>query len=375
MAGLYLHIPFCKQRCSYCDFHFSTSSNQKDKMLEAIKQELIERKEELKNQRFKTIYLGGGTPSLLTPEQIKTLIDCIYEHYPLEKELEITLEANPDDLSLDYLISLKNQTPINRLSIGLQSFEDEELVFMNRAHHQTQSLECIENAQKVGFENLSVDLIYGTPGTNTQKWRNALKKVMEFKIPHISAYALTVEEKTPLNTWIKQKKTASPNQDLQLEHFKILREELQKNGYLAYEISNYCLPGFASKHNSNYWKGIPYLGFGPSAHSYDGKTRSWNVSNNSLYIKAVESKKRDFQRETLSNTQKANEKIMIGLRSIQGVDLEELWTLLNPKQKVELEKEIDKNQTLLEIKNGRLIAKEEALFLLDKICVDLFLDS
>ena len=286
MAGIYIHIPFCKQACFYCDFHFSTSLKRKDELLSAIQTELVLRKHELENQSIESIYFGGGTPSILSIEEITAILDAVYKNYQVVTSPEITLEANPDDLSEDKIRAL-SKTPINRLSIGIQSFFEDDLTFMNRAHTAEESKKCLENAKKY-FNNITIDLIYGVPNMDNQKWLKNLQTAFEFGIPHISSYALTVEEKTALHSFIQKGIVKPMDEELALEHFNILVTETQKQGFVHYEISNFGKPNYFSKHNTSYWLGTDYMGVGPSAHSFNNVQRSWNISNNAKYIQAIQ---------------------------------------------------------------------------------------
>ncbi|WP_372795666.1 radical SAM family heme chaperone HemW, partial [Lutibacter sp.] len=322
MAGIYIHIPFCKQACYYCDFHFSTSLKRKEELLNAIKQELLLRKNEFGTAQIETIYFGGGTPSILTIDELQFLITIIYENYRVVNNAEITLEANPDDLSIQKIKELA-QSPINRLSIGIQSFFEDDLKFMNRAHTAEESKKCLVEAKKY-FDNITIDLIYGVPNMSNEKWLANLKQAFEFGIPHISSYALTVEEKTVLHSFIKNGKVPPVDENLALEHFNILVEETEKQGFVHYEISNFGKPEYFSKHNISYWQGEKYLGIGPSAHSFNGLERSWNVSNNTKYINSLLENKLPSESEILTINNRFNEYIMTGLRTIWGVSFEKV---------------------------------------------------
>ena len=322
MAGVYIHIPFCKQACYYCDFHFSTSTKRKTALLEALNKELILRKNELKNQIIETIYFGGGTPSLLSVHEIEELLSTIYKNYNVVSKPEITLEANPDDLSEEKISALAS-TKINRLSIGIQSFFEDDLKFMNRAHTEQEAINCLTIAKKY-FKNITIDLIYGVPKMTNIKWRKNLQIAFDLDIPHISSYALTVEEKTALHAFIKKGKIKPLDEQLALKHFNILVEETEKNGFIQYEISNFGKPTFFSKHNTSYWLGINYIGIGPSSHSYNGLERAWNISNNATYINAITNNQLPLQLETLTGNDRFNEYIMTGLRTIWGVSFEKI---------------------------------------------------
>lgn len=319
LSALYIHIPFCKQQCNYCNFHFSTLLRGKSEMVEAIAQEIRLRKGEC-SKPLESIYLGGGTPSLLNEAELMLIFNHIYSTFEVADGAEITLEANPDDLNEDYL-KILNKTPINRLSIGVQSFHDADLHFMHRAHNARQALQCIELAQKYGFRNLTIDLIYGSPSTSDKQWIQNIEKALSLDIPHISAYALTVEPKTTLSYKIKKGIFPKVKESAQQRHFNLLIDYLTSYGYLHYEISNFGKEGFFSRHNTGYWLGRHYIGVGPSAHSFDGKSRSWNVSNNTQYLRSIYNKIRPCEVEYLSLKDQINELTMIGLRTIFGVNL------------------------------------------------------
>ena len=324
MSGIYIHIPFCKQACYYCDFHFSTSLKKKDKLIQALVKELQLRKGELQNQTVETIYFGGGTPSLLTNVELKLLIDTVYKNYNVSNNPEVTLEANPDDLSNQRINELAN-TRINRLSIGIQSFFEDDLKCMNRAHSASEAKECLETAIKY-FDNITIDLIYGIPNMSLERWNKNLQIAFNFGVNHISSYALTVEPKTALDTFIKRGNYPPIDEALALQHFNHLVAETQKQGFVHYEISNFGKPNYFSKHNTSYWQGKHYLGIGPSAHSFNGKQRSWNVSNNTKYINDIQQNKLPQEVEILTKNNRFNEYIMTGLRTIWGVSLKRIET-------------------------------------------------
>ncbi len=330
MAGIYLHIPFCKQKCCYCDFHFSTTFHgYREEMIAALAEELHLRAIELKGQRINTVYFGGGTPSLLKPEELLMLMDGINACYELDLEAEITLEANPDDVTEANLLSWKN-AGINRLSIGIQSFKEEDLRWMNRAHSSQEAANCVSLAQSHGFINLSVDLIYGSPDLSREEWAGHVQCAIDMKVPHISAYCLTIEDRTALHNRVKKGQLKLPSEDVQSEQFLLLLEMLTNNNYDQYEISNFAMAGFESRHNSAYWRGVKYIGIGPSAHSFDGKSRRWNIANNQLYIKKLNGAESYFESETLSAADRFNEYLMTGLRTSSGVDLNELFNYKQP---------------------------------------------
>jgi len=386
MSSIYIHIPFCKQACHYCDFHFSTSLNRKDEMTQALAYELWLRKNEL-NEVVETIYFGGGTPSLLTTDELQFLINTIYENYNVTANPEITMEANPDDLisqmSLRASRGIRERSVfesyrsvgINRLSIGIQSFFDEELQIMNRSHNSEQAKKCLKEATQY-FDNITVDLIYGIPNMSNKHWLENLQTVFNFGINHISSYALTVEPKTALASFIRQGKYPNVSEKLASEHFNILVTETEKQGFVHYEISNFGKPNYFSKHNTAYWLGKKYLGIGPSAHSFNGKERSWNVSNNIKYIKAIKENKIPKETEKLSINDQFNETVMTGLRTIWGVDLQEIENQFGKNYKDGLLKKAQKfiDQNLLEVKeNVKLITTKKGKFLADGIASDLFM--
>jgi oxygen-independent coproporphyrinogen-3 oxidase len=324
MAGIYIHIPFCKQACHYCDFHFSTSVKYKDEMLQALLQEIRLQKHYLDNETIETIYFGGGTPSLLAADEINQLIDTITQLHVVAPMAEITLEANPDDLDQQKVKALR-QTPVNRFSIGIQSFFDEDLAWMNRVHRSNEAEASVKRAQDAGFENITADLIYAYPLLSDQKWKHNLSKMFELGIPHISAYAMTVEPQTALAAFISKKKQPPMSEDQSAAQFNLMLEAMETNGFEQYEISNFCKPNHYSRHNSNYWKGVTYLGIGPSAHSFNGDTRQWNVANNALYMKGIGQENRiPAEIEELTQTNRLNEYIMTALRTKWGIEIDKL---------------------------------------------------
>jgi oxygen-independent coproporphyrinogen-3 oxidase len=337
-AGIYLHIPFCKQACVYCNFHFSTSLKYKEELLQAMIAEIAARREYLQGAEVETIYFGGGTPSLLSADEINRLFDAILKYYPVKNIKECTLEANPDDLGKEYLRSLRG-TPVSRFSIGVQSFREEDLLYMKRAHNAQQADYAIKAAQDAGFDNLSIDLIYGTPGLTDKDWLKNLDKVKELRIPHFSAYALTVEEKTALQYAILNKKAAPVDAERAAAQFEILMEQAGAMGYDHYEISNLSLPGRHAVHNTNYWRGNHYLGIGPSAHSFNGTARRWNVANNAQYTTAIlKEQKPVFEEEQLTSIQHLNEYIMTSLRTMWGCDLDRIASEWDDTCATEVEK-------------------------------------
>lgn len=373
MSGIYIHIPFCKQACHYCDFHFSTSLKKKEEMVLALAKEIQLRKDELGNEVVATIYFGGGTPSILSVEEIQFLIDEVYKNFDVIENPEITLEANPDDLSNEQIIEL-SKTPINRLSIGIQSFFEDDLKLMNRAHNAEEAKRCLETASKY-FNNITIDLIYGIPNMNNERWLQNVETALSFGIPHISSYALTVEPKTALDKFIKKGLVKQPDDEVAQEHFHILVNRLQEEGFVHYELSNFGKLEYFSKNNSAYWLGKKYIGIGPSAHSYDGTNRSWNIANNTLYIKSIEENQLPSETETLTTVDRYNEYIMTGLRTIWGVSLERIEKEFGPKYLDYLNLQSQKfiEDELLFTENGILRTTQKGKFLSDGIASDLFL--
>ena len=376
MSGIYIHIPFCKQACHYCDFHFSTSMKKKDEIVLALVKELQLRKDEFQYDAefpcIETIYFGGGTPSVLTVNEIQLLIDTVRQNYSVSQNPEITLEANPDDLSEENLSAFA-AIGINRLSIGIQSFFEEDLKLMHRAHDSVQAKKCLELATRY-FDNISLDLIYGIPGMTNERWRQNIETALSFGIPHISSYALTVEPKTALNKLIQTGKVAAPKDEVAQEHFLILVETLEANGFLHYELSNFGKENYFSRNNSAYWLGKKYLGIGPSAHSYDGVSRSWNVANNALYLKAIQNNELPCEAEILTQEDRYNEYMMTGLRTIWGVSLIRIEQEFGPDYLNYLKQQSQKfiSDGLLIITDGILTPTLKGKFLTDGIASDLF---
>ena len=373
MAGIYLHIPFCKQACFYCDFHFSTSLKKKDQLISCLIKELEIRKNELKDDTVETIYFGGGTPSLLSINEIELLLKSIIENYNVIENPEITLEANPDDLPEAKIVELA-KSPINRLSIGIQSFFEDDLKMMNRAHNSEEAKRCLLSATKY-FDNITVDLIYGIPNMTIEKWKENLQTVFNLGVNHISSYALTVESNTALDSFIKNNKYPPINEELAKQHFDLLVEETQKQGFIHYEISNFGMPNYFSKHNTSYWLGKKYIGIGPSAHSFSKTHRSWNVSNNTKYIKSILENKLPKETEKLSKNDQFNEYIMTGLRTIWGISLEKVKIIFGDSFEQELlnNSKMFLEQELLEIKENVLKTTEKGKFLADGLASELFI--
>ena len=373
MSGIYIHIPFCKQACHYCDFHFSTSLKKKDELIDALTKELELRKEEFNGTSVDTIYFGGGTPSLLTNIELQSLIDSVYKNYKVSENPEITLEANPDDLSNQRIIEL-SQSPINRLSIGVQSFFEADLKLMNRAHNANEARTCLEQATTY-FDNISIDLIYGIQGASNAQWVQNIDTALSFNVSHISSYALTVEPKTALASFIENGIIADVDDEQAHEQFHILKERLESENYIHYELSNFGKEGFFSRNNSAYWQGKSYIGIGPSAHSFNGKQRGWNIRNNTKYINSIQKNELPIEIETLTETDQYNEYIMTGLRTIWGVSLhkvEEEFGIVFKDYLIE-QANVFINQHLLYIEKEHLRVTKKGQFLSDGIASELFI--
>ena len=378
MSGIYIHIPFCKQACHYCDFHFSTSLKKKSELVAALISELELRKNEFENITVETIYFGGGTPSLLSKNELQSIIEAVYKNYLVTTKPEITLEANPDDL-----MSVQTQSTtifedylsigINRLSIGIQSFFEDDLQSMNRAHNMQEAKECLELATKY-FDNITIDLIYGIPKMSLEKWNENLQIAFGFGVNHISSYALTVEAKTALSAFIKKGTYPPIDEDLALTHFNHLIEETKKQGFVHYEISNFGKPDYFSKHNTSYWQGKSYIGIGPSAHSFNKTQRSWNVSNNTKYIESIQNNSLPNTVEMLSMQDRYNEYVMTGLRTVWGISLDKIENDFGKNYKNHLLKQAQKHidKELLVIENKVMLITEKGKFLADGLASELF---
>ncbi|MGZ8538890.1 MAG: radical SAM family heme chaperone HemW [Flavisolibacter sp.] len=372
MSGIYLHIPFCKQACTYCNFHFSTSLRYKDEMIEAILSEIEQEKYYLGGETVKSIYFGGGTPSLLSTDEISKLLKEIYKNFDVAKDVEITLEANPDDIDKEKLKGWK-ENQINRLSIGVQSFFEEELRWMNRAHNAEQAVSSLQLA--VGqFDNITIDLIYGSPLLTDDMWKQNVEKAIAFGIPHFSCYALTVEEKTPLHKLIGTDIRNEVENEKQARQFLLLMQWLKEKGYEHYEVSNFAKKGYRSRHNSSYWKGEKYLGLGPSAHSFNGTERRWNVSNNQMYLQGIKLAEPKRETELLTSIQKLNEYIMISLRTIEGLDMKKIETSWGFEERKRIENNLKKyiNANLVNVKDPMVRLTDEGMLRADGIASDLF---
>ncbi|MBI1768732.1 MAG: radical SAM family heme chaperone HemW [Bacteroidetes bacterium] len=375
MAGLYLHIPFCKQACHYCDFHFSTRQDSKLQLVEAMCMELGLQKDYLGKEAVETIYLGGGTPSLLNERELEEIFTSIRKNFDVSETAEITLEANPDDLSFNNLQVMK-KVGVNRLSIGIQSFDDRILKFLNRAHSAREATDCVHQSRIAGFNNISIDLIYAIPSQNDDLWKKNIEQAIAISPEHISAYSLTIEEKTVFGNWLKKGKLKSESDEAAAIQMEILMDLLSHAGYEQYEISNFCKPNFHSRHNSSYWKQQKYLGIGPSAHSYNGSSRQYNIRNNALYIQSMERSKIPSELENLSHANHINEYLLTTLRTIWGCNLDYLTERFNFDLLVERKKEIGQFQLLglIEKKENVLVLTRRGKLLADKIASDLFVE-
>ena len=372
-GAIYIHIPFCKQACHYCDFHFSTSLKKKDEMVLALANEIELRATEFKDEVVETIYFGGGTPSILEIQDLRFLIDEVYRNYTVTENPEITVEANPDDLNEIRIIEFA-KTKINRLSIGIQSFFEDDLRLMNRAHSSEEAKKCLEIATRY-FDNISIDLIYGMPKMSNEKWLYNIEMALSYNISHISSYALTVEPKTALHTFIQKGIIPQLDDDIAQQHFHLLVDKLEEKGFIHYELSNFGKENYFSKNNSSYWLGKKYIGIGPSAHSYNGISRSWNVANNSLYLKSIAENKLPSETETLTKTDRYNEYVMTGLRTIWGVSLKRVETEFGKTYLDYLNQQAAKyiEDHLLFVDDTILRTTKSGKFLSDGIASDLFM--
>jgi oxygen-independent coproporphyrinogen-3 oxidase len=373
VSGIYIHIPFCKKACHYCNFHFSTNQNSKSSFIKALSKELRLRSFEYESNKIQTIYFGGGTPTVLQISELTSILDVVYEFYNVSETPEITLEANPDDLDLEKIVTL-SKTKINRLSIGIQSFHDTDLVAMNRAHSAYEAKKCLDLATKY-FDNITIDLMFGMPTMSMDLWRENLQIAFGFGIKHLSCYAMTVEPQTALEHFIKKGSHPPMDDELAANHFKVIIEETSKQGFIHYETCSFGKPDYFSKHNTSYWLGKTYLGVGPSAHSFNGKKRSWNISNNSKYIKSIEASILPSESEILSIENKFNEYIMTGLRTMWGVSLQIIETEYGPKIKDQLLENATKllKSDFLVIEDQHLKVTTTGKFLSDGIASELFL--
>lgn len=372
MAGIYIHIPFCRKACHYCNFHFSVSLKQKHDMINAICKE-AELQQHYINEPVATVYFGGGTPSLLETSELELVLNKLRDLFSIEPHAEITIETNPDDISAEKLQAWK-AIGINRLSIGVQSFFEEDLQWMNRAHNATQALQSIELAQQYGFNNITIDLIYGTPTLTDEKWQQNIATAFRLNVPHLSCYALTVEPKTALEKMIATHKINAVDPEQQSRQLDILINNTEQNGFEHYEISNFAKPGFRSRHNSSYWQQKNYLGLGPSAHSFNGKSRQWNIANNALYIKSIEQNIVPAEQEELTPTQQLNEYIMTSLRTMEGLDISFINAKFGEEKSAQLIRSSAKfiTQHTLILHNNFLMLTQKGKHFADGIAADLF---
>lgn len=371
MAGIYVHIPFCRKACHYCNFHFSTSLQQQSRLVGALLKEISDRSSEGGDYAVETVYFGGGTPSILSETELQALMDAISAHYRIVDGAEITLEANPDDLSPKHLASLK-QCGINRLSIGVQTFRDDILHQLNRSHVASQSDACLALAADAGFDNINADLIYGIPGLTDEDVKSDIDRLIHSGVKHLSAYALTVEEGTALAHFVHKGRYPNTDDDQALRQFRLIRQRLKDAGMEHYEISNWALSGYRSRHNAAYWQQQSYIGFGPGAHSYNGRERSWNIANNSLYIRAIEAGDMPREREVLTSAQHYNEYVMTALRTIEGFRPEHVKEEAHRKHFLQhVARYVDRG--LMEVRDGAYCLTQEGQFLADGIAADLFI--
>ena len=373
MAGIYIHIPFCNSKCNYCNFYSVASSKHLDAYIPALLKEIALQHSYLEKEPIETIYIGGGTPSLLGYTQLASILEKLNKTFEIKPDAEITIEANPNDLNASKIKDFKKLF-INRLSIGIQSFFKEDLKYLHRLHSPSQAETAVKRSQDAGFENISIDLIYGIPTLSDENWKKNLHYSFSLNVPHISAYSLTVEPNTALNKLITKGKLTAVNEEQSIKHFKVLMQQTKENDFLHYEVSNFCKKDYFSKHNSNYWKGIKYLGLGPSAHSYNKVERQWNISDTQKYIEHLDSNKLLFEKEVLSETDKLNEYIMTSLRTMWGCDLNYIETYFGISEKARLEKKsvqfIDDKKMINE--KNHLILSDEGFLFADGIAAELF---
>lgn len=373
MAGIYIHIPFCRQACYYCDFHFSTTFNLKTRLIKALIDEIRLRLTYLDDARINTIYFGGGTPSVLDVHELAQILEVIYASFEISDNPEITIESNPDDLDQQKTRDLK-ELGFSRLSIGIQSFDDDTLKFLHRIHSGADGLKAIKYAERAGFENINLDLMFAIRDDHISVLMNDLQKLLEIQPQHISAYSLTIEPDTVFGNWKKKGKLSETSSDESATEYEYVIDTLCQNGYEHYEVSNFSKPGYISMHNSNYWRQVPYIGIGPSAHSYNGRSRQSNISNNAIYIKSMDNNVLPAEIDYLSTADRINEQILTGLRTKWGIDL----NMILEKYKIDLA-EYNKNyiQDLISLdlatfNNGKLQLKKKGMLIADKICIDLF---
>ena len=374
MAGIYIHIPFCYKACYYCDFHFSTSLTLKTKLIGAICKELKLKNKYLGSQPVETIYFGGGTPSILEEKYIAKILKTIYKYFSISKSLECTFEVNPNDLTVDKTRSLI-KLGVNRFSVGAQSFDDIQLKLLNRSHTSKQIGRSIKLIQDLGVNNINIDLMYGTPNLKNKLWENNLMKALSLNVTHVSCYCLTIEKGTVFHKMVNSGNLKLDSDDNIKLQFLTMRDVLRRNNFVHYEISNFCIPSFESKHNSSYWKGKNYLGVGPSAHSFNGKKRHWNIKNNYKYIDALNNDNNYFEEEILTKKNIANEYILTNIRTNKGLARNILSRLTNKIEYSKLMSQLDKliNDSLIINKKDRFYLTQNGMILCDKITTDLFL--
>ncbi len=374
MSGIYIHIPFCRQKCYYCDFYKTVNTTLTQPFIQALKAEIVQRKSYLKSETIETIYFGGGTPSVLTEIELNEILEFLQHEFQISESVEITFEANPDDLTSDYLKRIKN-AGVNRLSIGVQSFNNELLKKMNRRHDANQTVDCVENAVKTGINNISVDLIYGLPGLAQNDWKASLQQVFQLPVQHLSAYHLTYHEGTAFYTWLKKGTLKELKESESIIQFETLVEATQKHGFEQYEISNFAVDKIYSKHNTSYWMGKEYLGLGPSAHSFNGSSRRWNITHVESYIKALKSDQSYFEEEILSENEKYNEYILTRIRTIWGVSVVDIQQKFGAERADYFLKNIKKyTDTKLVIEKKQLYTiTQKGLFVSDEIMTDLMI--
>ena len=374
MSAIYIHIPYCKQKCTYCNFYFKTTLKDKNILIESLNKEISLTKNYLNDTKLKSLYFGGGTPSVLSKENLDLIFSKIKKYYQVSPETEITIECNPEDLTIEKLKDLKN-IGFNRLSIGIQSFKDEDLIFMNRNHDRHQAIKSVKNAKRAGFKNISIDLIFSLPNQSLKDWTENLMVAFELDIQHISSYSLTIEEKTKLKYMIENNKLSELAEVESSDHFRLLVDECEKRGFIQYEISNFGKKNYFSAHNSNYWIGSEYLGIGPSAHSYNGKSRSWNIASNSKYIQSIKSNIIPCVEEKLTNSEKFNDYIMTTLRTIWGSDLifikKKFGKVIYSDLNKQIQKWIKSNDVYQE--KDKIYLTTKGKFISDSICSDLFI--
>ena len=360
MAGIYVHIPFCRRKCLYCNFFSLPSLKYRERFLDALKEEIFLRRNYLGGNSLETIYFGGGTPSLLKAGEIASVLETLHTYFMFTGNMEITLEANPDDIEPELLREYLSMG-INRLSIGIQSFFDDDLQYLNRTHSGQRAEESIAEAKAAGFSNISLDLIYGIPTLTPEKWEKNLEKSFSLDVPHISTYSLTVEPKTALDLLIRKKKMPGPDEEQVLEHFRILMQKMKEHGFEHYEISNFCKNGHYSRHNSMYWNGTHYLGLGPSAHSYNGTSRQWNISNLIQYITQIKENDRFFESEELTMSQRYNEYVMVSLRTMWGCDVRKIRNEFGPETEVRFLSLVSRF-----LESGEMIEKDGVYYVTDE---------